>query len=239
MNLILFEPHELDRPLPRSDRRAIHLLDVLHRRPGGTFDAAVVDGPRGTGRLLAVDPDTLAFSFEPSVPPLPPAPLALIVGLPRPQTARDILRDATTAGIGALHFVATEKGDPNYLRSSLWSAGEWRRHVLAGAEQAFDSRLPEITFGRPLAAAVAAAPAGLRLALDNYEAPVRLGGVPPPAPGTVATLAVGPERGWSGPERDALRAAGFAFVHLGPRVLRTEAAVLAAVVLLRAKLGLM
>ena len=29
VNLILFEPHELGAPLPHSDRRARHLLDVL------------------------------------------------------------------------------------------------------------------------------------------------------------------------------------------------------------------
>ncbi len=42
-------------------------------------------------------------------------------------------------------------------------------------------------------------------------------------------LAFGPERGWSGPERALLRAAGFELAHLGPRVLRTETAVVAAV----------
>jgi RsmE family RNA methyltransferase len=55
---------------------------------------------------------------------------------------------------------------------------------------------------------------------------------------TVA-LAFGPERGWSGAERAALRDAGFALVHLGPRVLRLETAVIAAMALLKGKRGLM
>ena len=52
-------------------------------------------------------------------------------------------------------------------------------------------------------------------------------------------LAVGPERGWSPRERELLREAGFRFVHLGERVLRVETAVVAAVSLVRARLGLM
>jgi 16S rRNA (uracil1498-N3)-methyltransferase len=52
-------------------------------------------------------------------------------------------------------------------------------------------------------------------------------------------LALGAERGWSGEERVMLRKAGFQFVHLGARVLRTETACVAALSLLRAKLHLM
>ncbi|MEI6862565.1 MAG: RsmE family RNA methyltransferase, partial [Verrucomicrobiota bacterium] len=93
-----------------------------------------------------------------------------------PQTARDLLRDATTLGVAALHFVLTEKSDPNYAASTLWTTGEWRRHLLAGAAQAFDTHLPQVTWGLPLADALAllpsaiALPAAKRITLDNYEA---------------------------------------------------------------------
>jgi RsmE family RNA methyltransferase len=50
-------------------------------------------------------------------------------------------------------------------------------------------------------------------------------------------LAIGPERGWGPRDRDGLRAAGFALAHLGPRVLRSETAVVAALAILRADLG--
>ncbi len=240
VNLVLFEPSEAVRPLPRGDRRAVHLVEVLRRRAGETFDAALVGGPRGKGTVVAIGPEAveLAFAWDPDpLPPLPP--LALVVGLPRPQTARDILRDATTLGATALHFARTEKGEPSYATSSLWSSGEWRRHVLAGAEQAFDPRVPDVTYGHPLAAALAAAAAGaptLRLALDNYEAETGLADAVV-APGQSAVLAVGNERGWSAADRAALRAAGFMLVHLGTRVLRTETACVAGLTLLRAKLG--
>lgn len=242
MNLILFEPAETERPLPRSDRRATHLLRVLRRREGDTFDAGLINGPRGKGTLVSVGEATLTLSFAWGDEPPPLDPITLLVGLPRPQTARDILRDATSLGVAAMHFVLTEKGDPGYARSTLWTSGEWRRHLIAGAEQAFDTRLPAVTAGRALPEVLAALrPEGMRLALDHYEAAVPLsqgagesgrgGGSPD------SVLAVGPERGWSNGERTALRNAGFTLAHLGPRVLRTETAVTAALALMKGTRG--
>jgi RsmE family RNA methyltransferase len=237
VNILLFEPAETAAPLPRRDPRAVHLLDVLHRRVGDTFDAGLVNGPRGKGTLVAADGESLLLAFTWGPPPPPSAPINLIVGLPRPQTARDVLRDATTLGVATLHFVTTEKGDPNYGQSSLWQRDEWRRHVLAGAEQAFDTRVPQVVHGRTLAETLAALPAsGARCALDNYEAPCAFSATNlDPTP---ITLALGAERGWSAAERDLLRAHRFVFAHLGERVLRTETACVAALTLAKAKLGL-
>ncbi len=240
MNLILFDAAEIDRPLPRGDPRAVHLLRVLRRREGDTFDAGLVNGPRGRGTLVAIGPDALGLAFAWSgAPPAPLDPVTLIIGLPRPQTARDILRDATALGVAAMHFVTTEKGEPSYARSTLWKSDEWRQHVIAGAAQAFATRLPEVSRGRSLVEAVGGLPGGIaRVALDNYEAGMSLAQLPAPAGAPAAALAIGAERGWSAAERAVLRGAGFAFAHLGPRVLRTETAVTVAVALIRAKLDL-
>ncbi|MFI5357907.1 MAG: RsmE family RNA methyltransferase, partial [Opitutales bacterium] len=168
MNLILFEPAEIARPLPRGDARAIHLLQVLRRREGDTFDAGLVGGPRGKGTLIRISPDHLALDFSWGETPPPPDPLTLLIGLPRPQTARKILQEASALGVRALHFVGSDKGEASYARSTLWASGEWRQHVRAGVAQAFCTRLPEVTHGRSLAATLAALPAGGgRLALDN------------------------------------------------------------------------
>ncbi|MGD1031592.1 MAG: RsmE family RNA methyltransferase [Opitutaceae bacterium] len=237
MNLILFEPAEAARALPRSDPRAGHLLEVLRRRPGDEFDAGLVDGPRGKGTLVSVGGSALELSFVWGAEPPPPDPLTLVIGLPRPQTARRILQEAAALGVAALHFVLTEKGERGYAQSTLWRTGEWRRHLILGAEQAFCTRLPEVTHGRRLGdVAGGKMPAGTRIALDNYEAGRGLSGavqVPP------VWIAIGPERGWSAGERDLLRAQGFGMFHLGHRVLRTETACVAAVAIVKAGLGLM
>ena len=247
MNLILFESTELAAPLPRRDPRAVHILEVLRRGIGETFDAGLVNGPRGKATLTAVGADALTLTFAWGTPPPPPAPITLIIGLPRPQTARDILRDATAAGVAAMHFVVTEKGEPSYAQSTLWSTGEWRRHVLDGAQQAFDTRLPDITHGRTLnetlarlepSREAALAPATCRLALDNYEAATSLSTCHLMGDKPVA-LALGAERGWSARDREVLRAHGFTLVHLGARVLRTETACIAALTLVRSRMGLL
>lgn len=238
MNLILFEPAELAAPLPVSDPRAQHILKVLRRVPGDTFVAGIVNGHIGTATLVAADSTALTLSFNPTHEPPPLPPLTLLVGLPRPQTARDLLRDATTLGASRIHFIATERADPNYAASSLWTTGEYRRHLLAGAAQACDTRLPEVTWTHTLASALACETSAqqARLALDNYEATAPLAtalACEASAEQAPLVLALGPERGWGAADRDTLRAAGFTLCSLGSRVLRLETAVIAALTLAR------
>ena len=212
---------------------------MLRRKVGETFDAGVVNGPRGKGTVIGVTPENLDLSFSWGPSPAKLDPLIVLVGLPRPQTARDVLREATALGVGELHFVVTEKGERNYAQSTLWSSGEWRRHLLDGAQQAFDTRVPEVTFGKSLADAIRPLPTpSMRLALDNYEAVEALNACTLSAEMPVV-LAIGGERGWAESDRNVLRTNGFRLVHLGTRVLRTETAVIAAVTLVRAKLGLL
>ena len=228
MNIVLFEVEETERPLPLADARAEHLRTVLRRGPGELFDAGLIDGPKGKGWIVGEGPEGLELGFRWGAEEPPLAPVDLIVGLSRPQTNRKVLQDVTTLGARSMRFVATERGEPSYAQSKLWTSGEWRRHLVDGAAQAFGTRLPLVRFGMRLEVAVAELPVGgARIALDNYEAtaalPELLGGT-----GTV-TLAVGSERGWSAGERERLRGAGFTLAELGPRALRTETAATLAV----------
>ena len=107
-----------------------------------------------------------------------------------------------------------------------------------GAAQAFDTRIPEVTWTHTLASALASLPASsLRLALDNYEATTALrADILNPKSQILngIVLALGPERGWGPVDREALRTAGFTLAHLGTRVLRVETAVIAALAITRA-----
>jgi len=237
VNIILFSPPEVQLPLSCSDPRANHLLKILHRRPGDTFDAGLINGSRGKGTLVAIGEHALTLTFSWGEPPPPLSPIHLLIGLTRPQTARDLLREMTSLGVAALHFVRTERGEASYASSTLWRTDEWRTHIIHGAAQAFCTRLPEVTHGRSLAEAAAALPADThRFALDNYEASAALATCPLNSRPPVA-LALGAERGWSAAERAWLRNHQFTLVHLGARVLRTETAAIAAVALLKGRLG--
>lgn len=239
MNLILFDEPVTSLLLPHSDRRVAHLVEVLRRRAGESFDAGVINGPRGRGTLSALtfEGASLTFSWDLETPALDP--ITLVIGLPRPQSARTLLREVSSLGISAVHFILCEKSDPNYLSSSLWQTGEWRRHLISGAEQAFCTRLPSVTFGQTLSFTLAQFddPKHTLLALDNYEAPVALSKIPSPVSNVV--LAVGPERGWSAHDRDLLRNSRFTLAHLGARVLRTETACIVALAVIKAKMGLL
>lgn len=239
MNIILFTAPEVQLPLPAQDPRTRHILKVLRRQPGDTFDVGLINGPRGKATLDRVREDgALVLSFSWGVHPAPPAPIHLVVGLPRPQTARDILREATALGVTAMDFVPTERGEPSYASSSLWRSREWEAHLIAGASQAFTTHLPQVRHGLTLAeVACSLRPGDVRIGLDNYEAGQALGQADIPRDARVI-LAVGSERGWTDRERQLLRENGFQMVHLGERVLRTETACLAAIAIVKAKLGL-
>jgi 16S rRNA (uracil1498-N3)-methyltransferase len=237
MNLILFEPGEFDNLLPINDPRATHILEILRREPGQTFDAGIVDGSQGKAHYREKTEAGLALVFDPVSLTPDPEPITLLIGLPRPQTARRILRDAATIGVGTIHFHLTSRGDPGYAKSTLWSSGEYRRHLVAGTGQGFSTRLPGISHGMTLDEVLTSlGDVPTRLALDNYQAESRL--FDAPLAGIPAVLAIGSERGWTGSERDGLRQAGFRLVGLGSRVLRSETAMVAGLAILRARLGI-
>ena len=75
----------------------------------------------------------------------------------------------------------------------------------------------------------------LRLILDP-EAVHRLATLVAPASMRIA-IAIGPEGGWSPRDLATLEGAGFTGLQLGPRVLRTETAGLAAIAALQARFG--
>ena len=178
MNLILLDDEMPSFVLCAGDPRAAHLRSVLRMSVGDRFDVGVVNGPRGKATIVADDAVGMQLSIEwGAVPPLP-MPIALLVGLPRPQTARKVLRECTSIGVSSIGFFASSKGEPSYRVSKLWTTDEWRRHLREGAEQAFTTHLPKVEHFASLAAVVAAAcDASVRIALDVYEATVGLGEV--------------------------------------------------------------
>lgn len=138
-------------------------------------------------------------------------------------------------GVERMRFPRTERGEATYADSSLWTTGEYERHVRTGVEQAFATQIPAIEFGMSLQEALAIE-TDVRLALDNYENTEPLHRVLIDDGASVAVV-VGSERGWSAGERDQLRGARYSLVGLGPRVLRTEVALVAGLSLIKAATG--
>ena len=230
---MLITPDEAATGLPSDDARTRHLRETVGLAVGGSFHVGVVNGPRGIATIVALTP-LLTFSVAWEKSPQARLPLAVIVGLPRPQTAKKVLHDLASLGAARIIFFESAKGDPGYLTSSLWKDGEWREHVLKGTEQACSTLVPEVARVGSLAEAVALVAADAwKVALDPYEA---TGAPELSTPARTAVLAIGPERGFAESERATLRAAGFSFAHLGDRILRVDAAALVGGALLLAQL---
>lgn len=216
-----------------DDPRARHLRETVGLAVGGIFHVGIENGLRGIATMMALAPKfSFTVAWEKSAQRR--LPLTVLVGLPRPQTAKKVLHDLASLGAARIIFFESAKGDPGYLTSSLWKDGEWREHVLKGTEQACSTLVPEVTRVGSLTEAIGFIDAAAwKLALDPYEA----AGAPEiSAPAKAAVLAIGPERGFADEERAALRTAGFAFAHLGDRILRVEAAALVGGALMLAQL---
>ena len=227
MNLVLFEPGEWLRPLPASDPRARHLTEILKLEPGDRFAAGQVGGQVGTLAFQGYQGTELIFSHaEWTSPPPRPARIHLVIGTPRPLTARRLLKDLTTLGAAELHFVATELGDKSYLQSTLWT-GEYRKSLLEGAAQARTTLLPMVkthgTLRRALTTVEGEGPS-TRVWFDEGGAPWDRHSAHGHAHDGVLWLALGPERGWTTTERALFAEKGWQPAGLGPRTLRTETA---------------
>ncbi|MDR2923003.1 MAG: 16S rRNA (uracil(1498)-N(3))-methyltransferase [Treponema sp.] len=245
MNLILFEEYELGRNLSRRDERTVHLLKVLRKKAGDVFEAGILGGMRGMGRIEKINLDGSVFvSLYVNEAPPPRLPVRMGVGFPRPIQIRRLLRDLSNMGVQGVDLVGTDLGEKSYRDTKLLNDGGAQAALIEGAVQARDTIIPETAVfedmetwleKRPWERAFTGKPIPLLIALDNVRPEGSLQRLPPAK--RPMAMAVGPERGWSTRERDMLEEAGFLRLSLGSRALRTETACVAAVALAMEKIG--
>jgi 16S rRNA U1498 N3-methylase RsmE len=253
MNLILFEEHELGKPLPRRDERTAHLVKTLRKKAGDTFDAGILGGRRGAGTVEKIGLDgSLSYSLRLFEDPPRRLSLRMAVGFPRPIQLRRLLRDLSSLGISAVDLVGTDLGDKNYRNTNLLSDGGARAALIEGAAQSRDTTIPDLAVWPRLedwlgerpwdqgAGAWGSRDGGLRplvflAAADNVRPEGSLARLSSMRRKVV--LAIGPERGWSDRERELLEKGGFLRLSMGERALRTETACVAAAVLALEKIG--
>jgi len=225
--------------LSADDERTQHLHKVLRVKVGTLVFIGFVNGLRARAEVVSIDPEgncELKVVSTESAPRL--LPINLLIGLPRPHTARRILFEAASIGVSAMHFFSAEYSEFSYAKSRLWRTDEWRARILQGTEQAFGTHLPRVELHSDIQSALTALPeSSVKIAMDNYEADNSLSAVSVDKANPVS-IAVGPERGWSVAERFVFCEDGWQLAHLGPHVLRTETACVAAIATLASKLDL-
>jgi 16S rRNA (uracil1498-N3)-methyltransferase len=158
-------------------------------------------------------------------------------------------------GCGRIVPVLAERTEKHLAQAAAKRADRWRRLALEAAKQSRRSDLPEIGEptrlaallatdqpipggAKPGAAGIAASSRPLRILLSETEEDQPLLRIlqqnPIDAEMGGITLAVGPEGGWTAGESALFTRAGWHSASLGPRILRVETAVIAALAVVNA-----
>jgi len=99
VNIILLEENALTHTLPKRDERTIHLLKVLHKKQGDTFEAGILDGMRGKGRIEKINQDgSILIVIQDLRMPPERLRLRIAVSFVRPIQLRRIFRDISCIG---------------------------------------------------------------------------------------------------------------------------------------------
>ncbi len=216
---------------------AAHLLRVLRLQAG---DACVLfngDGHDYDARIASAGKrdaraDIVAARRIDNESPLR---ITLLQGIARGEKMDWILQKATELGVARILPVTSDRSE---VKLDAERAGKrlahWREVAVSACEQSGRATLPEIAAPQALAQA-ATLRAGRGFILDPF-ADAALSSLRD-IELRECTIAIGPEGGWSPRDREQLVAAGYEGLRLGPRVLRTETAGIAAIAALQALFG--
>jgi 16S rRNA (uracil1498-N3)-methyltransferase len=211
--------------------QARYIGRVLRLRPGhsvrvfngddGEFDAQIQKVSKSLSELLVEGPVDSATESN--------LKLHLVQGISRGERMDFVIQKATELGVKRITPVFTEYG---VVKLDEKRAAKRRDHWQGVAESACEQsgRIRPPLIDAPVALntwfGMSARETDTDLIL-RPGAPTALASID--APATKVCLLIGPEGGFSDQEYDDAQLAGFTAVSLGPRVLRTETAALAAV----------
>lgn len=155
MNICLFKPDEIDKPLNIRDERAQHIIKILHKKEGDSFAAGIIGGKAGTATITSLDihqvtnekgkqfdEGQMQFLFTAQSDGKLLFPLTMIIGFPRPIQLKRLLRDMAGLGVEAVHLTGTELGEKSYLESDLATTDSGYQMLLEGTEQAASTHIP-------------------------------------------------------------------------------------------------
>ncbi len=213
--------HQLSHVLRLSRGEHVVLLDGL----GGAYEAELqeVAPHRATARIVKK-------SFPRTEPRLR---LILYQALPKGKKMDWVLQKGTELGVSAFVPMTTERSIvQNPARIGKSRIARWQRIVTEAAEQSGRAYLPQVMPVQQFVDVCQQAPEGAlalvaSMGADVCPRPLRQALEVTPFPQEV-WLFIGPEGGFTLGEVQSARQAGMIPISLGPRILRTETAGLAA-----------
>ena len=219
------------------DAAARHAVGVLRLQVGDALNLFNGTGGEYRASLVAVnkrETRVRLIEFD-ATERESPVDITLALGISAGERMDYSLQKATELGVTAIAPLATE-------RSVVKLAGEradkrlqhWQHVVIAACEQCGRNRVPAVAPVQKIYAYLAAVDRNKRLLMLSPDAATPLKRVSPSAE---VVLLIGAEGGLAPSEYQAAQACGFEPVNLGPRILRTETAPVAALALLQALWG--
>lgn len=159
----------------------------------------------------------------------------LIQGISRGDRMDAVVQKATELGVHRISPVSSEFSVVRLDRSrSQKKTGHWQKIAQSACEQCGRNTVPQIDEPAELLSAVSDCHSGTRVVLlpGSTQPLAEL-----PGPGDDVVLLVGPEGGFSEKEGQLALEHGFLPRSLGPRILRTETAAIAAIAILQSHFG--
>ena len=221
------------------DSAAAHFIRVLRLTVGDSCVLFNGDGRDHEARIVAVDKRGAEVEIVATraVDTESPLQILLVQGIARGEKMDWILQKSTELGASAFMPVTSERSEVKLAGKHAGKRlAHWQSVVTAACEQSGRAHVPTVAAPEALARALSLLPANsLRLGLDP-QAGNTIATLEPPGDRAIV-IAIGPEGGWSARDRTALSEAGFSHLRLGPRILRTETAGIAAIAALQSRFG--
>jgi len=221
---------ELDGSAGAHVARALRLSTgdvlVLFDGSGGEYPAHITE--TGRRQVVVATGKHRALELE--------SPLAIHLGIAisRGERMDWVVQKATELGVHAISPLYSERTEVKLQgERAQRRLQHWRQVAISACEQCGRNRLPLLAPPQPLDDWLRNTEADARVVL-HHRADNRIAACAQPA--SVALL-VGPEGGLSDAEIAAAESAGYRSLSLGPRVLRTETAPVAAIAILQARWG--
>jgi 16S rRNA (uracil1498-N3)-methyltransferase len=217
---------------------ANHITRVLRLRNGDAL--TVFDGSGGEfgARIEEFRKDSVVVSVADHRPldRESPLPLTLAQGISRGERMDWIIQKATELGASRIVPLFTRRSvvrlDEKQAERKLQ---HWRAIAVSACEQCGRNRIPDLAAPMDFFDVLPADSSGVTRLLLSPTGDLRIDDLQNVAKGI--TVLIGPEGGLEDVEQEAAIAAGFKAVRLGPRVLRTETAAIAALTIIQRYFG--
>ncbi len=207
---------------------AHHLGRVLRAQTGQLYELS--DGERvWLARIESVGRDRVQFALVEELPAVQPSlDITLLLAVVKFDAFEWAIEKATELGVTTIVPLAAERSEKALLTAAVKRADRWKKIALEASQQSRRVRMPVLADVAKSEIAFAGNREGLRVMLSERATALPLRKVLQGQRAARATLAIGPEGGWTDGEFEAAHSGGYVEASLGRLILRTETAVVVA-----------